>query len=196
MINSFVQNPPHIHIRLCQRAAVAGCCHACGWKQRLVCCQSGLLLKAQILLVFHNIQPLCVPCAESPTALTPSSLLCSDLRCVEGSSSPTRAKQPNYPEQKQLHQGLFARGSCPLPGKRLFSVLPRNWGALPVVMHLNWHHERLGPSWIYIYLPRSLFLTHSHTHTLPQCGCCCRCMPACVFISGSSQHGRHVLCYC
>lgn len=90
--------PQHIHISFFQRAAVAGCCHACGCKQRLVCCQSGLLLKAQILLVFHNAQPLCVPCAESPTALMPSSLLHSDLCCVEGSSSPMSAKQPKLPE--------------------------------------------------------------------------------------------------
>lgn len=50
------------HFRIFQRAAVAGCCHACSCKQRLVCCQSGLLLllKAQILLVFHNVQRLCV----------------------------------------------------------------------------------------------------------------------------------------
>ena len=73
-----------VHVRLFQRAAVAGRCHACSCKQRLVCCQSGLLLllKAQILLVFHNVQPpvfvcLCVcVCAEAPAALTPSSLLC------------------------------------------------------------------------------------------------------------------------
>lgn len=56
----FGPKSPHIHVMLFQQAAVAGCCHACSCKQRLVCCQSGLLLKAQILLVFHNVQPLCV----------------------------------------------------------------------------------------------------------------------------------------
>lgn len=65
-------------------AAVAGCCHACSCKQRLVCCQSGLLLKAQILLVFHNVQALCVSvcvcvCSVSTKALMPSSLLCCDM---------------------------------------------------------------------------------------------------------------------
>lgn len=39
----------------------------------------------------------------------------------------------------------------------------------------------------------------THTISLPLslllCVCSC-CMPASVFISGSSQHGRHVLCYC
>lgn len=132
----FCPKSPHIHVRLFQRAAVAGCCHACmpAANKGLYAAKEHCLLKAQILLMFHNIQPLSVcvcVCTESLSAQTPSSLLCSDssppynvpaLQSNEGGK-----KRVNYRRQMQQHEGLFVRGSC-LPGKSFPPLLLRNRG--------------------------------------------------------------------
>lgn len=84
---------PQIPSRLCQ-ALPKG---SYGWM--LPCMQlqtktCGLLLKAQIVLVFHNVQALCV-CMSS--VLTPSSLLSSGLsapkrpQCVVSAAATTQS---------------------------------------------------------------------------------------------------------
>lgn len=186
----------------------------CSWKQRHVCCQSALLQRAQILLMFHNIQPLCV-CVCVRVRLCIQSLLqhkrlpvnCALIRlprnvhCVGGGSSynAMRQKRVNYWRQmQQQHEGLFERGSC-LPGKRFFfssSRLLRNRGPSfrYAVQLIQWKMRCFFNPTFNILPPLC-----THTISLPLslllCVCSC-CMPASVFISGSSQHGRHVLCYC
>lgn len=166
----FGPKSPHIHVMLFQQAAVAGCCHACSCKQRLVCCQSGLLLKAQILLVFHNVQPLCV-CVyvHRPVycALIFLPLIVPNVCCVGGSRNPIR-------ENSRITRGnctrvyLWETAVLFLETDSL-SVLPSNWEALPSFMHLNPTQQKKKErriSYIHIYLPRSLFLPYIHTHSL------------------------------
>lgn len=162
-------------------AAVAGCCRACSYKQKPVCWQSELQQRA---LRFHHV-----------CSISNDPRFCHNNPLCQCISREGKTESVKHPHGVYNCMRDYLRKAAVLFLETLWPSYPETEGPLfPSYIYTLCSYAIKRWKCFYISLSRSSF-----TLTQPLCLCqwgCCSCMPACVFISGSSQHGRHVLCYC
>lgn len=139
-------------------------------------------------------------CAEFPTALTPSSLLCSDL------SAPHHPKWVSCREERRnlvrKKRGRFtARGS--IPKRQLSSFrkqaffLSFHWGGAFISLCITTetiHNREFYPSW-FSFLPLHSTKTHIHALFLSNCWSLLQlhaCLPVCLFLEA---HNMADMCF-
>lgn len=141
---------------------------------------------------------------QFPAALTPSSLLCSDLSaphhpqwvsCREERHNSVRKKRGRFTAQGPISE----RQLSSFRKQAFFFSFHWGGGAFKTLCITT---ETIHKRGFYPFWSSSVPLySTKNTHTCPLSfklllAAAAACLLACVFISGSSQHGRHVLCYC